>query len=259
MADHTTCLYSADGLDIPALVAHHKERPLIEYKGEGAEHLEQDASLYTECDVLVPAAVGSVIDCALPTLLSQLGAFPAIAAGPSGLHRACSVGLPCDVPAVDTCRQLCQGLGTKVLAAYLSALSRWRSDTVLTGYGAAADENVDNLRCKYVVEAANAPITPTADMHLKMKGIHVLPDIYANAGGVIVSFFEWTQNLNNFRCGPLPRMHCLPLLHVCVDCTVTLDGGTPAVRWNCCQDKSLGCVAGCQWHCHATMPTQVPN
>jgi len=45
------------------------------------------------------------------------------------------------------------------------------------------------------VEAANAPVTPLADLALRKKGIPVLPDIYTNAGGVTVSFFEWVQNL----------------------------------------------------------------
>jgi glutamate dehydrogenase (NAD(P)+) len=48
-----------------------------------------------------------------------------------------------------------------------------------------------------VVEAANGPTTPAADEILAAKGIEVLPDILANAGGVIVSYFEWVQNLQN--------------------------------------------------------------
>ncbi len=57
--------------------------------------------------------------------------------------------------------------------------------------------NAANIRAKLVVEAANGPLTPTADRILGERGITVLPDIVANAGGVIVSYFEWLQNLEN--------------------------------------------------------------
>ena len=59
--------------------------------------------------------------------------------------------------------------------------------------------NVDSLQCRMVVEGANNPITPGADEILNRKGILVVPDILANAGGVIVSYFEWTQNIQQFR------------------------------------------------------------
>jgi glutamate dehydrogenase (NAD(P)+) len=57
------------------------------------------------------------------------------------------------------------------------------------------DENVRDLDCRVVVEAANSPTTPTADKILAERGVPVLPDCLANAGGVIVSYFEWVQNL----------------------------------------------------------------
>jgi glutamate dehydrogenase (NAD(P)+) len=55
--------------------------------------------------------------------------------------------------------------------------------------------NVDRLRCKIVVEGANGPTSPEADLALHQKGIPVIPDILANAGGVTVSYFEWVQGL----------------------------------------------------------------
>jgi glutamate dehydrogenase (NAD(P)+) len=59
--------------------------------------------------------------------------------------------------------------------------------------------NADRLRCKLVLEGANSPTTPTADEMLADNGVHVIPDVMANAGGVIVSYFEWVQNLQHFR------------------------------------------------------------
>ena len=59
--------------------------------------------------------------------------------------------------------------------------------------------NADKLNCKLIVEGANSPTTPTADDMLADKGVIVIPDVMANAGGVIVSYFEWVQNLQHFR------------------------------------------------------------
>jgi glutamate dehydrogenase (NAD(P)+) len=59
--------------------------------------------------------------------------------------------------------------------------------------------NVESLRARMIVEGANSPTTPDADAVLADKGIHVIPDVMANAGGVIVSYFEWVQNLQHFR------------------------------------------------------------
>jgi glutamate dehydrogenase (NAD(P)+) len=59
------------------------------------------------------------------------------------------------------------------------------------------EENAGRVQAKLVVEAANAPVSPEADEILQERGIVVLPDIVANGGGVIVSYFEWVQNLEN--------------------------------------------------------------
>jgi glutamate dehydrogenase (NAD(P)+) len=59
--------------------------------------------------------------------------------------------------------------------------------------------NADTLNCKLIVEGANTPTTPTADEMLADKGVTVIPDVMANAGGVVVSYLEWVQNLQHFR------------------------------------------------------------
>ena len=60
-------------------------------------------------------------------------------------------------------------------------------------------DNVDTLNCKVVIEAANGPVTPVAAETLWEKHIPIIPDILTNAGGVTVSYFEWVQNLQQFK------------------------------------------------------------
>jgi glutamate dehydrogenase (NAD(P)+) len=59
--------------------------------------------------------------------------------------------------------------------------------------------NADSLNCRMVLEGANSPLTPAADAILEDKGVAIVPDLLANAGGVVVSYFEWVQNLQHFR------------------------------------------------------------
>jgi len=115
-------IFSGDGLDIPAVLEHVDSHGTV-VGFAGGEPISNADLLVSECDVLVPAALGGV----------------------------------------------------------------------LTG------KNARDVRAKYVLEAANGPCTAEADEILEQRGITILPDIYANAGGVTVSYFEWVQNLQNFR------------------------------------------------------------
>ena len=65
--------------------------------------------------------------------------------------------------------------------------------------GMIHEGNADRLDCRMVIEGANSPTTPAADMILHEKGVFVVPDVLANAGGVVCSYFEWVQNLQHFR------------------------------------------------------------
>ena len=77
----------------------------------------------------------------------------------------------------------------------------WPADVLIP---AAMEDAIDadrarELRAKIVVEAANAPTTPDADAILRDRGVIIVPDILANAGGVTVSYFEWAQNIQQYK------------------------------------------------------------
>ena len=115
-------IFARDGLDIPAVLEHVDSNGTV-VGFEGGESISNTDLLVTECDVLMPAALGGVITA----------------------------------------------------------------------------DNARDVKARYVLEAANGPCTHEADEILEQRGITIIPDIYANAGGVTVSYFEWVQNLQNFR------------------------------------------------------------
>ncbi|HXF00657.1 MAG TPA: Glu/Leu/Phe/Val dehydrogenase dimerization domain-containing protein [Solirubrobacterales bacterium] len=65
--------------------------------------------------------------------------------------------------------------------------------------GMIHERNADRMQCTVILEGANSPTTPAADQILRDKDVYIIPDVMANAGGVVVSYFEWVQNLQHFR------------------------------------------------------------
>lgn len=68
-------------------------------------------------------------------------------------------------------------------------------------------DNVANVKCKILAEAANGPVTPEAEQILLEKGVILIPDIFINAGGVSVSYFEWLKNLSHVRFGRMEKRY----------------------------------------------------
>ncbi|KAG5079351.1 hypothetical protein JHK86_003416 [Glycine max] len=121
VSDITGAIKNSNGLDIPSLLKYSEQHQGV--KGfHGGEAIDPNSILVEDCDVLVPAALGGVIN----------------------------------------------------------------------------RENANEIKAKFVVEAANHPTDPEADEILKKKGVVILPDIFANSGGVTVSYFEWVQNIQGF-------------------------------------------------------------
>lgn len=122
VSDITGAVKNENGLDIPSLLLHKENNNGGLKDFQGGDAMDPNELLVHECDVLIPCALGGVLN----------------------------------------------------------------------------KDNAHDVKAKYVIEAANHPTDPEADEILSKKGVIILPDIYANAGGVTVSYFEWVQNIQGF-------------------------------------------------------------
>ena len=129
LAEYEGAIWSDEGLDINAVVAHRKSTGSIQHFEGSTNFATSSAALEMECDILIPAALENVIN----------------------------------------------------------------------------GENASRIKAKIVGEGANGPLTPDADEILGLKGVIVVPDMYLNAGGVTVSYFEWLKNLSHVRYGRMEK------------------------------------------------------
>jgi len=130
LAEREGSIFSDKGLDLEKVMAHRKETgSILGFPGVTRSSPKNGDALEAECDVLVPAALESVI----------------------------------------------------------------------------TDENVDRIKARIIVEGANGPITADASEKLLGRGVLIVPDLYTNAGGVTVSYFEWVKNLSHMRFGRMEK------------------------------------------------------
>jgi glutamate dehydrogenase (NAD(P)+) len=129
LAEYEGAIWSDEGLDINAVVAHRKSTGSIQHFEGSTNFATSSAALEMDCDILIPAALENVIN----------------------------------------------------------------------------GENASRIKAKIIGEGANGPLTPDADEILGLKGAIVVPDMYLNAGGVTVSYFEWLKNLSHVRYGRMEK------------------------------------------------------
>jgi len=98
--------------------------------------------------------------------------------------------------------------GAKTISDSLSALEM-ECDVLIPAAleNQITEENAGRIRARIIVEGANGPTTPAAEQILLQKNVLIIPDIYANAGGVTVSYFEWLKNLSHVRIGRMGKRY----------------------------------------------------
>jgi len=107
--------------------------------------------------------------------------------------------------------------------------------------------NAPRIRAKIVAEAANGPTTADAEEQLRSRGVFFLPDLYLNAGGVTVSYFEWLKNLSHVRLGRMDKRFEEGLHRRLLSSVERVTGG----RFTDDESRSLGAGAGEQELVHS--------
>jgi glutamate dehydrogenase (NAD(P)+) len=135
----------------------------------------------------------------LSKFLAEAGAkIVAISDSSGGLHNPNGIDVPAaiarkaDTGALEGLRGAEPISNDDLLLVDCDVLAPCALEQVVTG------ENADRVRAKIICEGANGPLTPAADEILEDRGILILPDVLANAGGVVVSYFEWVQGLQEY-------------------------------------------------------------
>ena len=103
--------------------------------------------------------------------------------------------------------------------------------------------NADRIKANLIIEAANGPITSGADEILMNKGVVIIPDMYANAGGVTVSYFEWVKNLSHIRFGRMQRRQEESRHQLLLDELQRL-GDDPSINWAPSEDFKVKYLKG---------------
>lgn len=104
-------------------------------------------------------------------------------------------------------------------------------------------QNADSIKANLIIEAANGPITSGADEILVKKGVVIIPDMYANAGGVTVSYFEWVKNLSHIRFGRMQRRQEESRHQLLLDELQRL-GDDPSIGWDLSEDFKVKYLKG---------------
>jgi glutamate dehydrogenase (NAD(P)+) len=122
----------------------------------------------------------------------------AVSDSSGGIHNPNGIDVPSAIARKQETGSLAGLAGTEpisnedLLLLECDVLAPCALEQVITG------DNADKIRTQIICEGANGPVTPAADEILDEKGILVLPDVLANAGGVVVSYFEWVQGLQEY-------------------------------------------------------------
>jgi len=174
----------------------------VDAPGRGATYLTLEAIKYLHVDDETPTVAvqgyGQVGRSAAH-LLSEAGMkIVAVSDSRGGVYNAAGL----DLPALDEHRQVRGGVSGFKKADTITNSELLELPVTVLVPAAVQDqvtaENAGRIRARLITEGANAAVTPEADPILHDRGIFLVPDIIANAGGVIVSYFEWVQDLQAF-------------------------------------------------------------
>ena len=168
-------IYNENGLDMEALFKEFQEKGFITNEAGYGKEITNAELLALDVDVLAP--------CALENQLTSENA---------GKVRAKIVVEGANGPTTPEADVILRQNGVLVVPDILANCGGVVVSNQLTS------ENAGKVRAKIVVEGANGPTTPEADVILRQNGVLVVPDILANCGGVVVSYFEWVQNLQGY-------------------------------------------------------------